>query len=154
MFRGASPLSIDDKGRMAIPARYRQRLQDLCAGQLIMTINLENERYLPIYPLPTWEKVEQELDNIPDAKRARHLKRLLIGHAEESEMDAQGRILVPMSLRETAGLVKKVILIGQRNKFELWNEQTWYQLKDKWLEEESMSDADLVTGLESLSLRS
>lgn len=154
MFRGASPLSIDDKGRMAIPARYRQRLQDLCAGQLIMTINLEQERYLPIYPLPAWEKVEQELDNIPDARRARHLKRLLIGHAEESEMDAQGRILVPMSLRETAGLVKKVILIGQRNKFELWNEQTWYQLRDKWLQEESMSDADLVTGLESLSFRS
>jgi MraZ protein len=151
MFRGATALSLDDKGRLALPSKYRQPLQALCSGQLIVTI--DPDRCLPIYPLTMWEKVEQELDDMPDAKRAKCLKRLLIGPAEECEMDGQGRILLSMALREFAGLLKKVVLIGQGNKFELWQEERWYQLRNQWLSEESENDTDLMATLESLSAK-
>ncbi|HXH03904.1 MAG TPA: division/cell wall cluster transcriptional repressor MraZ [Candidatus Competibacteraceae bacterium] len=150
MFRSITPLSLDNKGRMAVPAKHRERLAELCAGQLIITI--DRDRCLLIYPLPVWEDVERKLIQLSSThRRARSLKRLLMGHAEECAMDAQGRILLPPPLREFAGLDKRVVLVGQGNKFELWDEQRWYQLREEWLEEGSDDDDDLPAELESLS---
>lgn len=150
MFRGINSLSLDNKGRMSVPAKYRHCLGESCAGQLVVTI--DRDRCLLIYPLPTWEEVEQKLIQLSSTnKRARELKRLLLGHAEDCEMDTQGRILLPTPLREFARLDKRVVLVGQGNKFEIWDEQTWYRLRDHWLNEEDRDMGDLPADLESLS---
>ncbi len=150
MFRGISPLSLDAKGRMSIPAKFRDRLRQSCGGQLVVTI--DRDRCLLLYPLPEWEDVERKLVKLSSTnKKARGLKRLLMGYAEEYEMDANGRIPLSLPLREFAGLKKRVVLVGQSNKFELWDEPTWYSLLNEWLTENQGDNGDLPAELESLS---
>jgi MraZ protein len=140
---------LDNKGRLAVPTKYRERLQESCAGRLVVTIDLD--RCLLVYPLPVWDEVEQKLIQLSSTNRqARGLKRLLLGHAEECALDGQGRILIPAPLREFAQLDKQVVLVGQGNKFELWDEPRWYQLRDQWLAETG-HDSDLPAAVESLS---
>ena len=125
MFRGDSTLNIDVKGRFAVPARYRERLNDLCAGRIVVTISLM-DRCLTVYPFPDWQQIEADLKKLPALDRqAEAIRHLLIGHANECEMDGQGRILLSQSLRDFASLGKHVKLVGQGNKFELWDEQAW-----------------------------
>lgn len=134
MFRGVHHLSLDAKGRMAMPARHRDRLQSLCAGQLVATIDTQS-RCLLIYPLPTWEELEQQIQSLPTLNPAvRRFQRLIIGYASDVECDASGRVLMPPSLREYAGLDKKAVLVGQGNKMELWDEETWLAERDTWLQ--------------------
>ena len=134
MFRGVANLNLDVKGRMAMPARYREQLMADCDGQLVVTV--DRDRCLLIYPLPEWEHIEQALVRLPSLHpQARKLQRLLIGHATETEFDTQGRILIPTPLREFASLGKKVVLIGQGRRFELWDEQGWIASCDGWLQE-------------------
>ena len=141
MFRGVQHLSIDAKGRMALPARQRDRLQTLCAGQLIATIDTQS-RCLLLYPLPTWEELESQIQQLPTLNPAvRRFQRLLIGYASDLECDASGRVLVPPALREYAGLDKKAVLVGQGNKMELWDEETWLAERDKWLQMASVEGA-------------
>lgn len=151
LFRGVNALSLDTKGRLAVPSRYRDRLQSLCDGQLVLTI--DRDRCLLIYPLPEWEEIERKLVQLPSLNRqARRLQRLLLGHATECELDGSGRVLLPSPLRDYAGLDKRVILIGQGNKFELWDEATWNEQRELWLEEEASDEEALGADLESLSL--
>ncbi len=148
LFRGSSSLSLDSKGRMAIPAKYRDRLQEACSGQLVVTI--DQSRCLLIYPLSAWEEVEQKLEQLSSTnQKARELKRLLLGYAEDCVMDNQGRILLPAHLREFARLDKKVVLAGQGNKFELWNAEAWDQLANRWVDE--LDQGELSADLASLS---
>lgn len=124
MFRGINPLSLDGKGRLAMPAKHRQHLLETAGGQMVLTI--DRDRCLLLYPLPVWEEVERQLIKLSSTNpRARALKRLLLGHAEECGLDASGRILLPAPLREFANLEKRVVLVGQGNKFEIWNEEVW-----------------------------
>lgn len=150
LFRGVNSLNLDAKGRMAMPSRYRDALLSQCEGQLVVTV--DRDRCLLVYPQPEWELIERKLVSLPNLDiQARRLQRLLIGYAAECTMDGNGRILLPSSLREFAALEKRVVLIGQGNKFELWNEQTWNELCIEWLkvgEEEGPLSAEL----ESLSL--
>ncbi len=133
MFRGDYPLNVDVKGRLAIPTRYRERLQDACGGALIVTISL-TERCLSVYPFPEWKRIEEHLQNLPALdQQAQAISHLLIGHAAECDMDAQGRILIPPSLREWAGLDKRARMIGQVKKFELWDEGTWSTRREELL---------------------
>lgn len=133
MFRGVHHLSLDAKGRMAMPARQRDRLQTLCAGQLVATIDTQS-RCLLIYPLPTWEELEQQIQSLPTLNPAvRRFQRLVIGYASDIECDANGRLLIPPALREYATLDRKAVLVGQGNKMELWDEETWLAERDKWL---------------------
>lgn len=149
MFRGINSLTLDNKGRLAVPAKYRNSLRESYAGQLVLTI--DRDRCLLLYPLPVWEEVEQKLIQLSSTNwQARGLKRLLLGHAEECNVDGQGRILIPAPLREFAGLDKHVVLVGQGNKFELWDEQTWYQRREQWLAETGL-DSALPADLETLS---
>lgn len=151
MYRGVATLNLDTKGRVAIPAKYRDRLQDLCNGQLIMTV--DRDQCLLLYPLPEWEEIERKLVQLPTLnKQARRLQRLLIGHATECELDSQGRILIPPPLREFAKLDKRAVLIGQGNKFELWDEQTWNERRAVWLTEEEGDEDSLPPDFQSLSL--
>ncbi len=149
MLRGVHALSMDSKGRMAIPSRFRDALSSVCEGELVLTIDTE-ERCLLLYPLQEWETIQQKIESLPSYNKAvRRLQRLLIGHATDIEMDGSGRILVPGPLREHARLGKKVILLGQGNKFEVWDEDYWQQRRDDYLDDE---DLDVPEALQELSL--
>lgn len=152
MFRGVNTIMLDAKGRLSIPTRYREALTRHCNGQMVMTV--DRDHCLLLYPLPDWEEIERKLVKLPSFnQQARRLQRLLIGHATECELDSAGRILIPPPLREFAALNKTVVLIGQGNKFELWDEATWSARRGEWLTQEGESgDGNLTGGLESLSL--
>lgn len=125
MFRGISNLSLDGKGRFAVPTRYREPLAAQCGGSLIITVSADDP-CLAIYPLPVWLDIERQLDALPGTNRkATRIKRLLIGHATEVSLDANGRLLVPTELRDFASLDKGAVLVGQGKKFELWDEAAW-----------------------------
>jgi len=149
LFRGINPLSLDAKGRLSMPARYRQQVRDAADGQLILTV--DRDRCLLLYPLPVWEEVEQKLIQLSSVNaRARALKRLLLGHAEECGMDGSGRILLPGPLREFANLDKRVVLVGQGNKFEIWNEPAWQDWREALLSSQG-DDSESSPDLDSLS---
>ena len=125
MFRGAAAINIDTKGRIAMPVRFRDLLIDKVESQtnpqLVVTIDTE-EPCLMIYPLNEWDLIQQKLEQLPSFNpSARRIQRLLIGHATDLELDANGRILLPALLREYAQLNKKVMLLGQGKKIELWS---------------------------------
>ena len=150
MFRGVATFNLDAKGRMAIPAKFRKHLDVCCEGRLVVTID-HSDHCLQLYPMPEWEQVEQKLIALPSLNpQVRRLKRMLLGNATECEMDGNGRILLPAKLREFAGLDKSMVMSGQGNKFELWNEQTWNEHMDDYLEEKF--DENLTAELESLSI--
>jgi len=120
VFRGVNGINIDVKGRIAIPTRYRERLQE-SRSCVVLTIDTE-EKCLLLYPLTAWEDIEAKLAQLPSFNpAARRIQRLLIGHATEAELDSHGRILLPPLLREYAGLSKHAMLVGQGKKFELWD---------------------------------
>ena len=136
---------------MAMPSRYRDRLLEGCGGRLVVTV--DRDHCLLVYPLPEWEVIEAKLVELPALNRqARLLQRLLIGHATECEMDGQGRILLPTTLRDFAGLTKKIVLIGQGKKLEIWDETTWTDNQDAWLESVQGDDGELHSSLQDLSL--
>jgi len=132
MFRGATKVTLDAKGRLAIPSRYRERLLSRAEGRLVATV--DRDQCLLIYPLPDWEEIERRLDRMPGLKQqVRQLQRLMLGYATELEMDGQGRVLLSRELREFAGLEKQAMLVGQGKKFELWDEERWNARLDEWL---------------------
>ena len=139
-FRGVSNLSLDAKGRIVLPARYRERLLESCAGQLVVTIDTEQPCLL-IYPLPEWESIEEKIEALPSFNPVtRRIQRLLIGHATEVEVNAAGRLLLSAPLREYARLERKVVLIGQGKKFELWDETLWNERIETWLDDAGNSE--------------
>jgi len=130
VFRGIAQLSLDSKGRLAVPARYRDVLLERCAGHLVITGDAD--RCLLVYPLPEWEVIQQKLEALSNLDpRVRELQRRLIGFAVDTEMDNAGRVLVSPALRQFAQLEKNVVLVGQGRKFELWNQEQWEQMIDK-----------------------
>jgi MraZ protein len=150
MFRGANKLTLDAKGRLAIPTRYRERLQERCGGNLVVTV--DKDQCLLIYPFPDWEELERKLMKLPSLNvQARRLQRLMVGHATELELDGSGRILLPPSLREYGLLTRDVMLIGQGLRFELWDETRWNERRDEWLASADTA-TDLPAELETLSL--
>ncbi|CCK77192.1 MAG: division/cell wall cluster transcriptional repressor MraZ [Oleispira antarctica] len=135
MFRGLSAVNLDAKGRLAIPMKYRQMLVDLCAGRLVATIDTE-ERCLLIYPLHEWEVIQAKIEALPSFNpSARRIQRLLIGHATDIDVDANGRILLSQPLREYAQLEKETILLGQGKKLELWSKDLWNSRRDDYIAE-------------------
>ncbi len=150
MFKGISNVSLDAKGRLAIPVRYRDLLTSHCNGEMVVTIDTE-ERCLLIYPRPEWEDIQRKVEALPSFNpAARRIQRLLIGHAVDIPMDGSGRILLTTPLRDYAGLEKKVVLIGQGKKFELWEEGNWVARRDAWLDDQA--SLDLPEDLKTLSL--
>ncbi len=148
MFRGEYSLTMDAKCRLAVPSRYRERLSDLCGGKLVVTISLL-ERCLVAYPFPDWQRIEATLDGLPALdQKAQAISHLLIGHATELDMDAQGRMLLPQSLRDFANLDKRVKMVGQIRKFELWDDSAWSARRD-----ELLSQVDLLQDQPSPALQ-
>ncbi len=152
MFRGASTLNMDSKGRIAIPSRYREEISGHSAGNLVLTVNNTRERCLWMFTLVEWEKVERKVVDLPSfSSQAQSLKRLLIGYASDCEIDASGRVRISAPLIEFAGLGKRVVLIGQGNKFELWDDALWKSKCDQWVDE-SADEGPISEHLANLSL--
>jgi MraZ protein len=150
MFRGANKLTLDAKGRMVMPTRYRERLLERCGGKLVITV--DRDQCLLIYPLPDWEEIERKLMRLPTLNpQARRLQRLMVGHATDLELDGHGRVLLPPSLREYGLLTRDAVLIGLGVRFELWDEARWNERRDEWLASEDTT-TDLPAELETLSL--
>ena len=150
MFRGANRLTLDVKGRMVMPTRYRERLQERCGGKLVVTV--DKDQCLLIYPLPDWEEIERKLMRLPTLNpEARRLQRLMVGHATDLELDGHGRVLLPPKLREFGLLTRDAVLIGQGLRFELWDEARWNEKRDEWLASGETA-TDLPAELETLSL--
>jgi len=148
MFQGAAALSLDVKGRIAIPARHREALVSAADGRLILTAHLH--RCLLLYPENAWKPIRDKVlaassFNLQSAT----IKRLLIGHAREEEMDAAGRLLIAPELRQFARLEKQIWLVGQGSHFEIWSDAGWQQQQEAVL---AMSEQVLPADLEDLAL--
>lgn len=151
MFRGIKSINLDAKGRMAMPSLFREQLSSNCSGQLVVTIDT-NHKCLLLYPLPEWELIERQIESLssfdPKSERVKHL---VLGHANDLEMDGSGRILLPPELRSYAGLEKHISVVGQGKKLEIWDEDAWNVQRDKWLEDSPL-EGELSEQLLNLAL--
>lgn len=151
MFRGAYAINLDDKGRLAIPTKYRALLKADCDGQLVCTVDLK-ENCLLLYPLTEWQEVEEKLlslsNMVPSEKR---VQRVLLGNAMDCQLDKNGRILLSAPLRNHANLNKKLMLVGQLNKFEIWDEDAWNQRMQQDILEEQQAEIELTDKLKDFS---
>ena len=121
IFQGASALSLDAKGRLAVPARHRDALQALCAGQLTLTKHPEG--CLMVFPRPAWETFRDKVAALPMS--AAGWKRIFLGNAMDVDMDSTGRVLISPELREATHITKETILLGMGSHFELWDKSTY-----------------------------
>ena len=151
MFRGENKITLDPKGRLAVPTRYRESIVSDAAGQLIVTIDYR-DRCLLIYMQHDWEDIQRKLTKVPALNpMARDLQRLMIGHATDIELDSHGRVLIPPNLREYAGLNRDVVLSGQGTRFELWDEVQWVTQREAAIQA-YRDNQDLPPELNSISL--
>ena len=151
MFRGVQHINLDAKGRMAVPSRQRELLSVLGDGHIVLTVDTQTS-CLTLYPLPEWEQIERQIESLssfdPMSQRVKHL---LIGHANDLELDNSGRVLLPQELRQYAKLEKHVCLIGQGKKLEIWDQQSWSEQRDTWLTERT-TEGELPEKLRTLAL--
>lgn len=150
MFRGIHSVNMDAKGRLAVPAKFRDLLGDASSGQLVVTID-PVARCLAVYPLPYWEEIQSKIEKLPSLNpNAKRMQRLFIGHASDCELDANGRFLIPPPLRVYASLEKKLVLLGQGQKVEIWSEELWQAQLNSMLEDSDGLDS-LPEEMQSLS---
>jgi MraZ protein len=150
MLRGPTKITLDAKGRLSIPTKYRERIEARCGGHLICTV--DQRSCLLIYPLPDWEETERKLMRLPSLNEtAQKLRGLLMGYATDLELDGHNRVLIPKEHREFAGLERQAMMFGQGNKFELWDEGRWNEQLSRWMDSGSADSADLTAELETLS---
>lgn len=148
MFRGLAHLSLDAKARLAVPAKYREALAVQCQGRLVITA--DPSHCLLVYPEPEWVPIQEKIMGLSGFNaQMRSLQRLVVGYAEDVAMDGAGRILVPPPLRDFAGLDKRVVLVGQGRKFELWDEENWGKQREVAL---ALQDGEMPAELERFSL--
>jgi len=151
VFRGVQHINMDAKGRLAMPARQREPLLSQCEGKIVVTIDTQ-AKCLVVYPLPEWERIEKEIEGLPALnKAAKRFQRLVLGYATDIELDSSGRMLLPQSQREYAELEKKLVLVGQGNKLEIWSEVLWQAEQEQALAD-SGSGEDVPVELLSLRL--
>ena len=148
MFQGAAALSLDAKGRLAIPARHRDALVAASAGQLVLTAH--PHRCLLLYPASAWEPIRDKVLAASSLNpQSAAIKRLLVGNARDEELDYAGRLLVAPELRQFAQFEKQVWLVGQGSHFEIWSDAGWQKQQDILF---GMGDQSLPPGLEDLAL--
>ena len=148
MFQGETAITIDDKGRLAIPTSYRDLVARECGNRLVITYSPFEPGSLYLYPQPVWEKVRDQVNALPRTRSvSRNLQLKLVGAASFVEPDGSGRISIPASHRNAVGIDKKAVLLGMGDKFELWSEQAHHaQIR------QTLTDADLGEGLLDLQL--
>ena len=144
MFRGINPINLDAKGRVALPAKYRDRVTDRCDGHMVLTVH-PFDRCLLLYPLADWEVIESQVNALPNStsRQARRLQHLMVGYATELDLDAANRLLLPTMHRDHAELDKRLILVGQGQKFEIWSEARWTSMTEAYLNESVDEDGSV-----------
>jgi len=121
VFKGTYHHKIDPKGRLPVPAAFRKALG--ASARVVVTLL---DQCLAAYPTAEWDKLETQLRGLPAfSKQVKALTRLLASRAVDCELDVQGRILLPASLRQGAGLVREAVVVGVLNRFEVWNPEAW-----------------------------
>ena len=135
MFFGETAINLDAKGRLAIPTRYRELIDEQCAGRLVLTYSAFDSGALWLFPEQEWKRVRDEVMQLSTFKPGhRALQRRLVGSATPVEPDGSGRVQLPQTLRQVADMEKHVVFLGMGSRFELWNEET---LNRKRMEEET-----------------
>lgn len=148
MFQGETAITVDDKGRLAIPTAYRDLVARECGNRLVVTYNPYESGCLWLYPVAVWESVRDEVNRLSLAKKVHRLMQLkLVGSATHLDADGNGRVLLPASHRHAAGIEKKAVLLGMGNKFELWSEQAHLAQIRQSIGDEDVSDAMLELSL-------
>lgn len=147
MFRGIANVSLDERGRFAMPARFRTQIVERSTGKLVVTIDAANACLL-IYPTPDYLELEKKLTALDSRQQNRLLQRKIIGFATDVELDGNGRVLVPGELREYAALEKRAILLGQINKLELWAESVWRQTMSEWRNDAGQEDLESLAKIQ------
>lgn len=148
MFQGESAITIDDKGRIAIPTAYRDVVAARCANHLVATYNPFESGCLWLFPQHEWEAVRDQVMALPNAKAVhRNLQMKLVGAAAQLEVDSNARVLLPQSQRSAAGLEKKAVLLGMGTRLELWSE-----LAHLAKVRETIADGQLTEEMQSLRL--
>ena len=147
-FRGLHQVSLDQKGRLAIPKRIRESIAQSGNSTLVATIDLQSPCLL-LYPFEEWRHIEQKIMALPNIDPvARRYQRLFVGFAHELDMDGQGRVLIPAVLREHVSLEKQAVVLGQGNKLELWPQARWEETCPAMLEEvQNEPVPDVLTNL-------
>ena len=141
MFQGETAITIDDKGRMAVPTAHRDVVARECGNQLVLTYNPFESGSLYIYPQAIWERVRDQVNKLPKAKKVnRNLQLKLVGAATFVELDGNGRITVPASHRAAVGIERKAVLLGMGDKFELWSEQAHHAQIQQTVSDDDLSD--------------
>lgn len=132
MFLGEYVHSVDAKGRIAVPAKYREDLAD----GLVVTRGFDQN--LLVYPMSTWQSVAERVNALPlGDPNARSLRRLLFSSATDMELDKQGRILLPAYLRSYAGIEGEAVIAGMNTFFEIWSSERWQTVLERFPEEGS-----------------
>ena len=141
MFQGETAITIDDKGRLAVPTAYRELVARDCGNRLVITYNPFEAGSLYLYPMPVWERVRDQVNKLPKAKKVnRNLQLKLVGAATFVELDGNGRVGIPASHRSAVGIEKKAVLLGMGDKFELWSEQAHHAQIRQTVSDEDLSD--------------
>ncbi len=146
MFRGRFEYSLDDKGRVKIPPRFKEILYEQGGGTLIMTVF---DGCVYAYPKQVWDELEQKASRLPLTNRfARRFRRMFFSSAQDVALDRQGRVLIPPVLREDVGIEKDVVVLGNLDHIEFWS-------KGKWIEEQEAlrgSENELAEEIEKLGI--
>ena len=144
MFKGIHNINLDGKGRLTMPTKYRNTISDQSGNNMVVTIDSE-EKCLLLYPATIFSNIEKKINDLPSfTKNHRRIQRLIIGHAEDLELDSSGRILLSKPLRAVSEMSKKVTLIGQGDKFEIWSDDIWSNRVNKWRSEETDESSESV----------
>lgn len=140
-FQGETSITIDDKGRLAVPTAHRDTVVRDCGGRLVVAYNPYEQGCLWLYPVAEWERVRDQVNALPNAKRVhRALQLKLVGAATFVELDGSGRLLLPPSHRNATGIEKKAVLLGMGSRFELWSEQAHLAQIRQTIGEDDVSD--------------
>ena len=140
MFQGETAITIDDKGRLAIPTAYRELVARECGNRLVVTYSPFDDGCLYLYPHAVWEKLRDQVNALPRTqKKSRLLQLKLVGAAAFVEPDGNSRISIPPSQRNAVGIEKKAVLLGMGEKFELWSEQAHHAQIRQTLTDDDLS---------------
>lgn len=141
MFQGETAITIDDKGRLAVPTAYRDAVARECGNRLVVTYNPFESGCLYLYPHPIWERVRDQINALPKTRKTSRVMQLkLVGAASFVEPDGNGRISIPASHRAAVGIEKKAVLLGMGEKFELWSEQAHHAQIRQTISDDDLSD--------------
>jgi len=141
VFQGETAITVDDKGRVAIPTAWRDQVARDCGNRLVIAYNPFEAGSLYLYPQQEWERVRDAVNALPSTRAAhRSLQLKLVGAATPVELDGNGRISIPASHRSAVGIEKRAVLLGMGDKFELWSEQAHHAQIRRTLSDDDLSE--------------